>query len=126
MDSTGAVLDGTPFPEAIAKIDEGVSRIPAGYFVNCVHPKVLFDGLSRFEPQHKSLRRFIGFQGNTSRQDPRIFDTLATLESESPESFAEASIALADKYSLKILGGCCGTGPEHIEAIGKYRVESVC
>ena len=62
--------------------------------------------------------RLLGFQGNTSRRDPREFDSLPCLETEGPDEFALATIELRDKFGLTMLGGCCGTSPEHIKEIG--------
>lgn len=120
VDQHGNVLDGTPLPEAIRLVDESVARIPLGYFVNCVHPSILYSGLDLITNGLNIVQeRLIGFQGNTSTRDPREFDSLEELETEDPESFARASLHLQRRYGLKILGGCCGTGPEHIEAIAK-------
>lgn len=119
LDGTGAVLDGTPFVDAIRLIDQSVSRAPVGYCVNCVHPATLLAGLSRIECSDTLKERFIGIQGNTSTKDPRAFDSLSVLETETPATFAEAAVDLAERFKLKIIGGCCGTGPEHIAAIGE-------
>lgn len=119
-DGNGAVLDGTSLAEAFAQIDAAVHPNPLGYFINCIHPEILAEGLDRWPRGADSLRgRLIGFQGNTSRADPRTFDSLPALETESPGSFAEATIRLRDRLGLSILGGCCGTGPEHIHALGE-------
>ncbi len=119
-DTNGLTLDGQRLEDAFKEIDGAVSRKPVGYFVNCTHPTGLLVGLQRSGTSVDSLRgRLIGFQGNTSRRDPREFDTLPQLETEAPVSFANATIQLRDTFGLNLLGGCCGTGPEHIEAIGR-------
>ncbi|HSP33239.1 MAG TPA: homocysteine S-methyltransferase family protein [Thermoanaerobaculia bacterium] len=41
---------------------------------------------------------------------------------ETPESFARAIAPLAD-IGIRILGGCCGTTPEHIAALRKELIE---
>jgi homocysteine S-methyltransferase len=123
-DSNGLTLDGLKLEEAFARIDASVLRKPLGYFVNCTHPGGLLLGLERSGASRESLEgRLIGFQGNTSRKDPRDFDTLPQLETEEPLSFASATIQLRDSFGLSLLGGCCGTGPEHIQAIGSLLKE---
>lgn len=123
-DSNGLTLDGLKLEEAFAKIDGSVSRRPLGYFVNCTHPVGLLSGLQRSGASAESLEgRLIGFQGNTSRRDPRDFDSLPQLETEDPVAFASATIELRDQFGLRLLGGCCGTGPEHIKAIGQLLKE---
>jgi 5-methyltetrahydrofolate--homocysteine methyltransferase len=37
-----------------------------------------------------------------------------------PEPFAEKVAGLARKYQLNIVGGCCGTTPEHIRALRRH------
>jgi homocysteine S-methyltransferase len=123
-DSNGLTLDGLKLNDAFAQIDASVSRKPLGYFVNCTHPGGLLLGLESSGASAESLEgRLIGFQGNTSRKDPRDFDTLPQLETEEPLSFASATIQLRDRFGLSLLGGCCGTGPEHIQAIGRLLKE---
>ncbi|MFW6028070.1 MAG: methionine synthase [bacterium] len=34
-----------------------------------------------------------------------------------PEPFAEKMAEFVDKFGLNIVGGCCGTGPEHLKAV---------
>jgi methionine synthase I (cobalamin-dependent) len=119
-DSRGLTLDGFKLEDAFASIDSSVTQKPLGYFVNCTHPAGLLSGLEGSGARPDLLKgRLIGFQGNTSRKDPREFDSLPQLETEAPTSFADASIKLRDTFGIHLLGGCCGTGPEHIEALGK-------
>ncbi len=123
-DNKGLTLDGLKLEEAFAKIDGSVSCRPLGYFVNCTHPVGLLSGLQRSGASAESLAgRLIGFQGNTSRRDPRDFDSLPQLETEDPVGFASATIELREQFGLSLLGGCCGTGPEHIQAIGQLLKE---
>jgi homocysteine S-methyltransferase len=110
----GNLLDGTPMREAMASIDTDVSPAPAGYFVNCVHPEALESALGG-----ERLERLIGFQANTSRRPPAELDGLAELESEDPEVFAAAMMALRDRFGLRVLGGCCGTDGRHIRALAE-------
>jgi homocysteine S-methyltransferase len=118
-DSGGLTLDGLRLEDAIATIDASVLRKPLGYFVNCTHPVGFLSGLEQSGASAASLAgRLIGFQGNTSRRDAREFDALPKLETEDPASFARATIEVRGRFGLSLLGGCCGTGPEHIEAIG--------
>lgn len=116
VDKTGAVLDGTPLDRAIGLLDASAERAPLGYFVNCVHPDVALEGFKNLDREIIS-KRLIGFQGNTSRRDPRELDSLTELDTESPSDFAAASIRIREKFGVNALGGCCGSSPEHIRAI---------
>lgn len=112
-DASGCVLDGTPLADAFDAVDQhcrGLGANPAfGYFVNCVHPAVL--GVGYLGP------RFVGFQGNASRRDPREFDGLIELDSDDPEVYAQECLDLMKRTGVFMVGGCCGTGPEHIQAL---------
>jgi homocysteine S-methyltransferase len=119
VEHTGAVLDGHALSLAIQKVDSSCDRLPLGYFINCVHPDILMEGLKDISDISVISKRLIGFQGNTSRRDPRDFDSLKELETEEPKDFALSTIQLRNKFGLNALGGCCGTGPEHIQAIGE-------
>ena len=124
VDISGNVLDGTPLDQAILKIDAAANKLPEGYFVNCVHPDIFLKGLNKDSINKEVLKkRLIGFQGNTSRRDPREFDSLTELEVQDASEFAEATLRLSSEFQIHLLGGCCGTTPEHIRSIGKL-VES--
>jgi homocysteine S-methyltransferase len=115
---SGALLDGTPLYQAIEDIDATVSRPPTGYAVNCVHPTILLKGLVQEEIEGRSLtERIVGFSANTSTKSPEELDGLAELDTESPDRLAELMGVVSRQYHIPILGGCCGTGTEHIECL---------
>jgi len=113
----GCLLDGTPLTEAIAEIDAR-EHPPAGYWINCTHPEVFAAGLREARAANASAAaRVIGFQANTSPRDPSEYDALTSLETMRPADFAAALIALQAEFSLRVLGGCCGTRAAHIRAL---------
>ena len=89
-----------------------------GYFVNCVHPTVLYAALrtSRIE-ERGLLDRLIGFQANTSARSPEELIHLEALETEDPSTFAASMLHLHQRFGIPILGGCCGTDTRHIERL---------
>jgi homocysteine S-methyltransferase len=116
----GVLLDGTLLSDAIRDIDATVSPRPAGYMVNCVHPGVFGRAIiDRGSDQDRVLilGRLVGLQANTSRRSPEELDGREELDAEDPEQFGEMMTSLHRDYSLKILGGCCGTDERHIDAI---------
>jgi homocysteine S-methyltransferase len=122
----GTLLDGTPLHQAIQKIDAGVHRSPLGYAVNCVHPTVLIKGLNRDKLAQRSLsNRLLGFSANTSARNPEELDGLEELEVEEPEILGLLMQKVHQKYGTKILGGCCGTGTNHIEIMAQKLTASV-
>lgn len=116
----GTLLDATPLAEAIRRIDSAVRPAPLCYMANCVHPDRFEAALAAYPD---ASRRLIGLQANTSRLAPAELDGLGRLDVETPEPFAAAMLRARERCGTGILGGCCGTGPEHIAAIARlYRV----
>jgi S-methylmethionine-dependent homocysteine/selenocysteine methylase len=111
----GTVLDGTPLGEAIDAIDQRSIRPPIGYAVNCVHPSVLDRALDA--AGDRAVSRIVGYRANTSSLRPEELDGSAVLITQPASALAEEIRTVASKYGLKLLGGCCGTGTEHIAAI---------
>jgi S-methylmethionine-dependent homocysteine/selenocysteine methylase len=108
----GRVLDGTPLPEAMARIDDGVERAPLGYFVNCTHPSFL-------TAAHASgqLERLIGIQANASSKDVTRLDGSAATVADAIDDWTQAMADLHETHSVPVLGGCCGTGLAHMQAL---------
>lgn len=107
----GELLDGTPLPEAIARIDRTARPAPAAYLANCVHTSVVAAALER------SGARLAGLQANTSPKSPAELEGSAELHTEDPERFAGGMMDLRRRFGLRILGGCCGTDGSHIRAL---------
>lgn len=119
---SGTLLDGTPFCQVIETIDDQTARPPLGYAINCVHPTVLQQGLPLNELEKRGLaRRLISFMANTSAKSPEELDGLAELDTTAPAPFAEQMWATYEQFRPRIVGGCCGTGTEHIECIAQQR-----
>jgi len=116
VDKSGRLLDGTQLSEAIARIDERVGSSSARFAVNCVHPRILHQALDN----NPGIRgRVISFHGNTSDLSAAEIDGSEELITEEPEAFALAYKELLRDHDIKIVGGCCGSNPEHIQAIAK-------
>lgn len=114
----GTLLDGTPLHQVIEEIDATLARPPTGYAVNCVHPTILMEGLTRDEIERRSLtERIVLFSANTSAKSPEELDGLDELDTEGPATFAELMRAVYEQFHIPILGGCCGTGTDHIECL---------
>ena len=115
---SGTLLDGTPLGEAVASIDALPGARPTGYMVNCVHPSVFREGLTRELGAWPSLgERVVGLQANTSRLSPEELDGRAQLDSEPPEAFAREMVHVQAQLGTRLLGGCCGTDERHIAAL---------
>jgi homocysteine S-methyltransferase len=119
----GTLLDGTPLHQVVTRIDTDVEPAPLGYMVNCVHPTVLAEALTREAEVSPDLRsRMLGLQANASTLSPEELDNLDHVdETGSPEAFAREMLALHRQFGLKILGGCCGTDERHIRCIAEQQ-----
>jgi S-methylmethionine-dependent homocysteine/selenocysteine methylase len=119
----GRLLDGMPLRDAIARIDDAAATAPLGYWINCVHPQSIIEGLAAVcDPV--AIERVLGVQGNTSRLDPRTFSTAADFADEPAASFAAGLAEIHRRFSIPILGGCCGSRAEHLEALARNLVSA--
>ncbi len=112
----GEILDGSPLGMAIREIDAAVSRRPLGYMVNCAHPSFL---KAAVEPV-AVMRRLVGFQANASSRDHSELDGSDRRQADDLEEWGRGLVALNRSYGVKILGGCCGTGREHLRYITRH------
>lgn len=106
----GRVLDGTRLQAAVELIDAATRPEPLGYMVNCAYPSFL-----RAATQPRRLfQRLIGYQANASSLDHCDLDGAADLAADSVSDWGDLMLELNRTYGVKILGGCCGTGGEHL------------
>jgi len=120
VEKSGQLLDGHSIAETIDEIDAilpGSSR----YAINCVHPSVVLQALDR-NPRIGNL--IVAFAGNTSARSVDELDGLEELDTEDPGVFADAHRRLLEDYDIRIVGGCCGTSPAHMEAIAERLLAS--
>jgi len=116
VDKAGCLLDGTKLSEAITRIDDKVGTNSARFAINCVHPRILHQALDK-NPGIEG--RIISFHGNTSDLSAAEIDGSEELITEEPDTFALAYKELLRDHDIKIIGGCCGSNPDHIRAIAK-------
>ncbi|MGB5421878.1 MAG: homocysteine S-methyltransferase family protein [Desulfobacterales bacterium] len=117
----GRILDGQSFEQAFNKIDTVCNRPPLGYMINCAYPSFL---RAREQPR-KVLARLIGFQANASSCDHAELDGSELLQSDAVDDWGNRMILLNRRHGIKVLGGCCGTGPAHLKyLVHRYRESS--
>ncbi|MGQ9365122.1 homocysteine S-methyltransferase family protein [Azospirillum sp. ST 5-10] len=113
----GTLLDGTPLDTLVRTVDARVSPRPLYYALSCVHTSLGAAALTA-----ATSGRVRGLKANGSRLPPEELVALDRLDSEPPEDFAAAMLDLHARFGLRVLGGCCGTGPAHIDALaGRLR-----
>jgi len=106
----GRVLDGTALDTAIKRIDANTKRQPLGFMVNCAYPSFL---CAASQPADL-FKRLIAYLANASSLDHCDLDGAPELLGESVSDWGDAMLELHESYGMKVLGGCCGTGGEHL------------
>ena len=75
--------------------------------LNCpMQPVALFD-------------RLVGYQANASSLDHCDLDGAAELATDDVADWGVQMLDLNRRFGLRILGGCCGTGPEHLRYLAR-------
>lgn len=107
----GYLLSGEPLAEAF----EAVSKFsPRGLLINCIpadNVDPLLDILNQF--QGKAL---LGVYANTARLNSD--GSWSATQADDPAVYAELAAGWLDR-GIQVIGGCCGTTPEHISAVAK-------
>jgi len=113
----GRVLDGSALADAVRRIDGEASPPPLGYMVNCAHPSFLRAG----EQPAELFERLVGYLANASSLDHCDLDGAAELHADDIAGWSEQMLELNRRFGVKVLGGCCGTGAAHLEALAGRR-----
>uniref|UniRef100_UPI0032177BC4 homocysteine S-methyltransferase family protein n=1 Tax=uncultured Draconibacterium sp. TaxID=1573823 RepID=UPI0032177BC4 len=115
----GKILDGTSLAEAIQHIDSTVSVPPIGYAINCAHPSFFLP-----ENQDKTIfKRLLAFNANASSLDHCDLENADCLHVDNIQEWGDQMLELNTQWGIKILGGCCGAGVEHIEYLAQNRIK---
>ena len=112
----GRVLDGSPLDRACDTIDSLCQHPPLGFMVNCAHPSFLLP----HEQKATLFDRLIGYQANASSLDHSDLDNAETLKIDDVSEWGDMMISFNKRHGVKILGGCCGTGRQHLQYIVDY------
>lgn len=107
----GCLLDGTPLAEAVGILDQAAQVQAVGFMVNCAHPSFL----NAVKQPRRLFDRLIGFQANASSLDHADLDGHSEIQVDDVRQWGREMLELNRRFGVKILGGCCGTGVEHLE-----------
>ncbi len=113
LDGAGLVLDGTPLAAAVSRLDAEVEPRLAYVSLSCIHTGVAARALAGLARPGRLLE----LKANGSPMPTSELVELDHLESDPPELFAERIWDLHERFGLQVIGGCCGTGDEHIAAL---------
>lgn len=112
----GRLLDGHSLAEAIEVIDTTLEKPPLGYMVNCAYPSFL--QVER-EPD-VVIARLIGFQANASSLDHDQLNEAEKIQVDEVSDWGRRMVALNRDFDISMLGGCCGTGVEHLNYLARH------
>ena len=112
VETDGRLPDGTALGEAVARVDDAES--PDGFIVNCAHPTHIAPGFEGGE----WLTRIVKLSPNASTLSHAELDEATELDAGDLTVLRSSFDGLREQLpNLAVIGGCCGTGPEHIEAL---------
>jgi S-methylmethionine-dependent homocysteine/selenocysteine methylase len=115
VETDGRLPSGEPLAEAVERLDAETGAAAEYLMVNCAHPTHF---AAELEGGGDWLRRIAGFRANASRRSHVELDEAAELDSGDPDELGREYGALAPALpDLRVLGGCCGTGPQHLARI---------
>ncbi len=115
VETDGRLPSGEPLAEAVERLDAETGAAAEYLMVNCAHPSHF---AAELEGGGDWVRRIAGFRANASRRSHAELDEAAELDIGDPAELGREYGALAPALpDLRVLGGCCGTGPRHLERI---------
>jgi homocysteine S-methyltransferase len=121
LDRTGCLPDGTPVGVAIGRVMDGVDAVPEHISISCVHPRVFveaYEAASQLAGA-ENLSLVAELKANGSDLPRAQLDGSPVLQTDDPESWAEAMLVARDVAELRIVGGCCGTTEDHLAALAR-------
>lgn len=114
VETDGRLPSGQGLAEAIAQVDEATDGAPAYYLVNCAHPTHFHDVVDTDESWTSRIK---GVRANASPMSHAELDAATELDRGDIADLAGWYRELRQRLDLRVVGGCCGTDHEHIEAI---------
>src|ERR1700761_3726201 len=115
VETDGRLPSGEPLAEAVERLDAETGAAAEYLMVNCAHPTHF---AAELEGGGDWVRRIAGFRANASRRSHVELDEATELDSGDPAELGREYGALAPALTdLRVLGGCCGTGPQHLARI---------
>ncbi|KAF7114671.1 hypothetical protein CNMCM5793_009622 [Aspergillus hiratsukae] len=118
IESDGRLLGGRSLESAIRTVDERTGGYVVYYGVNCAHPLRISAALREVS---EDVRGRIGLiKANASLKSHEELDNSETVDRGDIAVYTDGfENVLPLVPNVKVIGGCCGTDEEHLEAIAK-------
>jgi len=117
-ETDGCLPTGQSLQEAIEAVDAATNAGPVYYMINCAHPDHFILALNE---QAAWVQRIRSIRANASRRSHAELDDSTELDRGNPTEFGALYKELRRIFpQLTVLGGCCGTDLEHIEAVHRH------
>jgi S-methylmethionine-dependent homocysteine/selenocysteine methylase len=117
VETDGRLPSGQDLGDAITEVDHATDGYPSYFMVNCAHPTHFAEVLASGDGWQSRIR---GIRANASRASHAELDEAEVLDRGNPQELASNYASLAAVMpQLAVVGGCCGTDQEHIEAIAR-------
>jgi S-methylmethionine-dependent homocysteine/selenocysteine methylase len=115
VETDGRLPSGQELGSAIEQVDAATDGAPAFFLVNCAHPTHFAAVL---EHGGSWLARLGGIRANASRKSHAELDRASTLDAGDPSELGvQYALLRPHTTNIRVLGGCCGTDPRHVERI---------
>lgn len=116
VETDGRLPSGQSLGDAIDEVDAMAEEAPAYFLVNCAHP-THFAHVLDDEAGTAWTQRVKGVRANASTMSHEELDAATELDRGDIAGLADGYRRLQQRIDLRVVGGCCGTDHEHIEAI---------
>jgi len=114
VETDGRLPSGQRLGEAINQVDEATGGAPGYYMINCAHPTHF---LHELDPDAPWSGRVKGLRANASRLSHAELDAATELDRGDIAELADLYAGVRSAFELRVVGGCCGTDHEHVEAV---------
>ena len=114
VETDGRLPSGQRLGDAISQVDEATGGAPAYYMINCAHPTHF---LHELDPDAPWAARVKGLRANASRLSHAELDAATELDRGDIGELADLYADVHSTFELRVVGGCCGTDHEHVEAM---------
>jgi S-methylmethionine-dependent homocysteine/selenocysteine methylase len=115
VETDGRLPGGQALGEAIELVDAETDAGPSFFMINCAHPTHFAGALTAGASW---LDRIGGLRCNASAKSHAELDESEELDEGDPAELAALHSSIRDRLRhVRLLGGCCGTGHRHVDAI---------